>query len=501
MKGDYNVKCSKINIGRKIQMMEFKNKILIIGHGSVSQCTLPILFKHIRVPYKNVTIIDFVDYRKKLKPWLDKGVRFNKVKITPINLAAKLSNYVSPGGIIIDLAWNIGCMDILTWCHDNKVLYVNTSVEEWDPYANIHNKSPFEKSLYFRQMAIRKAASGWEHSTTAVVDHGANPGLISHFTKKGLVDIAKRYVRDKSSCRDSVRKVEKALGDKNFANLAMELGVKAIHCSERDTQITDRPKEVDEFVGTWSIEGLREEGVSPAEMGWGTHEKKLPALAMVPPYGPKNQIFLAQMGINTWVRSWIPYQEIVGMVIRHGEAFGISDRLTVWKKNRPIYRPTVHYAYMTCHETISSLHELRCRSYELQPKLRIMNDEITKGDDILGALLMGHKYNSWWTGSVLSIEESRRLVPHQNATTMQVAIGVVAAAMWMIENPNRGYNIPDDLPHDYILKIAKPYLGDLVSVQSDWTPFSNYQAFFKENPDAKLDEKNPWCFHNFIFKG
>ena len=189
------------------------------------------------------------------------------------------------------------------------------------------------------------------------------------------------------------------------------------------------------------------------------------------------------------------------MVIRHGEAFGISDRLTVWKNNKAVYRPTVHYAYMPCHETISSLHELRCRSYELQPKLRIMSDEITKGEDILGALLMGHKYNSWWTGSILSIEESRRLVPHQNATTMQVAIGVVSAAMWAIENPNKGYCIPDDLPHDYILKIAKPYLGKLASVQSDWTPFTNYQVFFKENLDARLDRKNMWGFKNFLFKG
>ncbi len=206
------------------------------------------------------------------------------------------------------------------------------------------------------------------------------------------------------------------------------------------------------------------------------------------------------MGMNTWVRSWIPDQEIVGMVIRHGEAFSISDRLTVWKGSKAIYRPTVHYAYMPCHETLSSLHELRCRNYELQPRWRIMNDEITGGDDILGALLMGHKYNSWWTGSILSIEESRRLVPHQNATTMQVAAGVVSAVMWMIENPKKGVRLADDLPHDYILKIAAPYLGELASVQSDWTPSTNYQVFFKENPETKLDKKNLWCFKNFLFK-
>ena len=273
-----------------------------------------------------------------------------------------------------------------------------------------------------------------------------------------------------------------------------------IHCSERDTQITKRPKEVDEFVGTWSIEGLREEGVAPAEMGWGTHEKDLPPVANLPEYGPKNQIFLSQMGMNTWVRSWIPYQEIVGMIIRHGEAFTISDTLTVWRQGKPVYRPTVHYAYMPCHETLSSLHELRCRNYELQPKCRIMSDEITKGEDILGALIMGHRYNSWWTGSILSIEESRRLVPHQNATTMQVAIGVVSAAMWMIENPNEGFCVPDDLPHSYVLNIAKPYLGRLVSEASDWSPLKNFQRFFKENPNYNIDKKNPWAFKNFFFR-
>jgi len=41
-------------------------------------------------------------------------------------------------------------------------------------------------------------------------------------------------------------------------------------------------------------------------MGWGTHEKKHPPLAFQAPYGPRNQIFLAQMGMNTRVKSYVP---------------------------------------------------------------------------------------------------------------------------------------------------------------------------------------------------
>ena len=482
-------------------MLEFKSRILFIGFGSVAKCTLPVLMEHVKVPYRNITVVDFVDKRSELKSWIRKGVRFSQTRITPVNIARTLSKYVSSGGIVIDLSWNIDCLDMLTWCHDNRVLYANTSVEEWDPYANIDKKSPLEKSLYYKQMEIRQAVSKWNSShPTAVLDHGANPGLISHFTKRGLTDIAKKVLKDNGVPRKDKHIIEELAGEKAFAKLARKLGVKVIHCSERDTQLTDKPKDVDEFVGTWSIEGLREEATSPVEMGWGTHEKELPPLAYVPKYGPKNQIFLSQMGMNTWVRSWVPYQEIVGMIIRHAESFSISDRLTVWENGKATYRPTVHYAYMPCDETIASLHELRCRNYELQSRIRIMSDEIVKGEDILGALIMGHKYISWWTGSVLSIDESRKLVPHQNATTTQVAIGVVSAIMWMIENPTKGVVLPDDLPHEHVLKVAKPYLGKFISEPSSWTPFTNYQVFFKDNPDSYLDKKNPWCFNNFLFK-
>jgi homospermidine synthase len=478
--------------------MEFKKKILIIGYGSVSQCTLPILLKHIKVPYENVTIIDFEDKRKSLKAWIGKGIRFFQRTVTSEEMDHILSEYLTPGSILVDLAWNIDCCEIVKWCHEHEVLYVNTSVEVWDSYGERFTATPYEKSLYYRQMKLKELTKDWKGATTFVVDHGANPGLISHFAKQGLIDIASRMIKDKIAKNPA--KLKKLIAESRFGELAMEVGVKVIHCSERDTQISNKPKEVDEFVGTWSIEGLREEGTAPAEMGWGTHEKELPKLAHIPPEGPKNQIMLAQMGANTLVRSWVPHHEIVGMVIRHGEAFGISDRWTVWKDGKAIYRPTVHYAYMPCDATIVSLHELRCRNYELQSKLRIMDDkEIISGSDILGALLMGHPYESWWTGSILSIEEARKLSPGQNATTIQVALGVISAVMWMIENPKRGFCLPDDIPHDYVLKVAKPYLGEFYSKPSDWTPLKNRAVYFKENPENNYDTKDIWQFKNFLF--
>lgn len=480
-------------------MVQFGKRVLFIGFGSVAQCTLPILVKHLQVPLANITVMDFEDKSQLLKPWTDQGVKYVRNKITPENLGSVLNQYVGPGDLLIDLAWNIDACEILQWCHDRGVLYLNTSVEVWDPYDHTRYSHPTHKTLYHRHMHLRRMKAGWKQlGPTAVIEHGANPGLISHFTKHALLEIGRRVLADRKVTGAAADELQQLIQDQTFNRLAMQLGVKVIHCSERDTQISKDPKQVDEFVNTWSIEGFREEGTTTAEMGWGTHEKTLPARAHVHNEGPRNQICLAQMGMNTWVRSWVPDYTIRGMVVRHGEAFTISDKLTVWDSDRAVYRPTVHYAYCPCDAAIASLNELRGYDYKLQPNLRIMNDEITSGSDILGALVMGHAYNSWWVGSDLSIEQSRKLVPNQNATTMQVAIAVVGAVLWMIAHPAQGVCVPDDLPHDFILDIAKPYLGKFLSVQSDWTPLAGCTNVFEGFASHDLDRDDPWQFKNFL---
>lgn len=480
-------------------MAQFQGKVLMVGYGAVAQCALPILIKEAGIPAKRITAMDFEDKRREMKPFIALGVKWVRNRVTRENMGALLGKYLKAGDLLIDLAWNIDACEILQWCHDRGILYVNTSVELWDPYENADRKTPQEKTLYWRHQNIRRMVAGWKRpGPTAVIEHGANPGLISHWTKRGLLDIAARALVERKFKGAKAEEIAGLAKQRAFNRLAWKLGVKVIHCSERDTQVSDKPKQVDEFVNTWSIEGFREEGTTTAEMGWGTHEKTLPGRAFTHKDGPKNQICLARMGINTRVRSWVPHWDIEGMVVRHGEAYTISDRLTVWEGGKAVYRPTVHYAYQCSDAGILSLYELRERNYELQPKLRIMNDEIAQGADILGALIMGHPFNAWWTGSDLSIEESRRLVPHQNATTLQVAISVVAASMWMVTNPEEGVKVPDDLPHDFILKIADPYLGRNLSLPSDWTPLRKYTNPFARNAKPDLDLKDPWQFKNFL---
>jgi homospermidine synthase len=157
------------------------------------------------------------------------------------------------------------------------------------------------------------------------------------------------------------------------------------------------------------------------------------------------------------------------------------------------YRPTVHYAYHPCDDAVLSLHELAGKNWHLQSSKRLMMDEIVSGIDELGVLLMGHARGAYWYGSRLSIEETRRLVPHNNATSLQVTAAVLAGMIWAIENPQAGIVEADDLDHARCMAIARPYLGQVVGVYSDWTPLADRGVLFAEPTDTTC----PWQFHNF----
>lgn len=483
-----------------VEKKHFDGKVLIIGYGAVSRCALPLFLKHIDAPIENITVIDQEDKGKEIES-TKTGVRFRQRKVDQDTLENILEEFAGNKGLVVDLATNIETKKFLQWCHDHDTEYFNTSVEVNNPYdvTNI-----LEKTLYYRQMRIRELTEKWpSDSVTACLDHGANPGLISHFTKKGLIDIAERLLYTGVLKGEQKEKVEHYKDSRDFAHLAYSLGVKVIHCSERDTQIASgrKTKKVGEFVNTWSVEGFMEEGVAPVEMGWGTHEKTLPRNALEHLEGPKNQIVLPEMGINRWHRSYVPgVGEIRGMIVRHGEAFGISDRLTVKDENENvIYRPTVHYVYMPSNDTLASLEEFRASGYKRPARWRIMENEITSGDDKVGALIGGYSNNScWWCGSILNKREATQLAPGRNATTLQVAAGIVSVVLWGIDNPRKGVCLPDDIPHDYILPIAKPYLGELRSKSCNWTPLKERKVFYPENPSHKIDTSDPWQFECFI---
>ncbi|HIF0140806.1 TPA: saccharopine dehydrogenase C-terminal domain-containing protein, partial [Legionella anisa] len=178
-------------------------------------------------------------------------------------------------------------------------------------------------------------------------------------------------------------------------------------------------------------------------------------------------------------------------LITHAESLSIAEYLTLKKKSKVYYRPTVHYAYHPCPDAILSLKELVQRKYIPQKEKRIILKEIVDGTDELGVLLMGNKKGAYWYGSNLSIHEARKLANHNNATSLQVAAGVLSGMIWAIKNPECGIIEPEDMDHEYILSLAIPYLGQVGGYYTDWTPIKD-----KDNSNKNMDQSDPWQFIN-----
>src|ERR1700675_817055 len=91
----------------------FTGRILMLGCGSVGQCTLPLVRRHVDMPADRITVMDFEDVRPRIDDSLQAGVVFKQARLTQDNYAATLSELVGPGDIIIDLSWNVETLDML----------------------------------------------------------------------------------------------------------------------------------------------------------------------------------------------------------------------------------------------------------------------------------------------------------------------------------------------------------------------------------------------------
>lgn len=470
------------------QKISFDGRLILVGYGTVGQPALAMLCERLGFPLARVTVLDAADYEAAL-PCGGEHADYRVDHITPDNMAAIMAEAARPGDLVLNLSVGISSIDLADWCHGNGVLYVDTAIEPWEDYlADQRVVSPRERTEYaLHQQARTQAATRWRaDGPTAVFTHGANPGLVSHFMKAALLEVAAAMKL----------KADAPAKREDWARLAQATGTKVIHISERDTQVSRLPKRPGEFVNTWSIPGFVEEAMMPAEVGWGSHERRLPAGAQTHATGPRNAIFVPRAAANYLLRSWVPLGgQIAGVALPHSESITISDYLTLTSRGRLVYRPTVAFVYLACDAAMASLHEVMMQDWAMQPESRIMTDDIVAGMDELGVLLLGHGLNGWWTGSQLDIETSRRLVPGSNPTAIQVAAGAVSATAWAMVNPARGYCEPEDLPHDFVLDCARPYLGTIASQATDWTPLKKRYGLFEE---PWCDPGDPWQFGNFL---
>jgi homospermidine synthase len=460
----------------------FDGRLVVLGFGSIGQGVLPLILRHIDMPRERIHIISGDARGAEVAG--EYGVVHTVMPITRENYRGVLGLLLGRGDFLLNLSVDVSSVALIELCRELGALYLDTCIEPWAGGYTDPSLTASQRSNYaLRESALSLARPGTS-DPTAVLTHGANPGLVSHFVKRALLNIAAD-----TGC-GAVAPTDRA----GWAKLAADLGVKVIHIAERDTQIANVAKKPGEFVNTWSVDGFVGEGNQPAELGWGTHEKQLPDDGRHHAFGCDAAIYLTRRGAATRVRSWTPLEgPYHGFLITHNESISIADYYTLAEGSTVRYRPTVHYAYHPCDDAVLSLHELAGKNWALQAEKRLMMREIVSGIDELGVLLMGHARGAYWYGSRLSIGEARRLVPSNNATSLQVTAAVLGGLVWALENPAAGVVEADALDHTRVLAVAEPYLGEVAGAYSDWNPLKGRGKLFAEDVDAAC----PWQFCNF----
>ena len=461
--------------------VKFAGKIVFVGFGSIGQGVLPLILRHIGTSADRIVIVTAEDAGR---PEAEQfGVKFVKSALTRENHRQILEPLLGAGDFLLNLSVDVSSIALIKLARERGALYLDTCIEPWaggytDAKLSVDTRSNY--SMRLEALALREGA---KEAPTAVLTHGANPGLVSHLVKRALLNIA----------ADTGVTATAPASREQWAQLARTLGIKVIHVAERDTQVSNVPKGLNEFVNTWSVDGFVSEGAQPAELGWGTHERHFPADGGRHTKGSKCAIYLNRPGASTCVRTWTPKAgHFHGFLITHSEAISLADYYTVMEGDRAVYRPTTHYAYHPSDNAVLSVHEFAGRNWHLQDKKRIMLNEIIGGIDELGVLLAGHKKNAYWYGSQLSIEEARTLAPYNSATSLQVTVAALAGMIWAMENPRRGLVEPDEMDYQRPLGICMPYLGTVVGEYTDWTPLYQRGELFDED----LDTADPWQFKN-----
>ncbi len=464
--------------------------IVMIGFGSIGKGVLPLIERHFSYDKSKLVVIDPSDKDRKLLD--ERGIRFIQEALVKSNyreiLTPLLKSEKGKRAFCVNVSVDVSSLEVIQLCRELDAYYIDTVAEPWKGFYWDEKLPTAARTNY----ALREQILDWRRANpggiTAVNCCGANPGMVSWFVKQALVNVA----------TDLGVKYDEPKSREDWAKLMQTVGVKGIHIAERDTQRSIKPKPMNVFVNTWSVDGFVAEGQQPAELGWGTHEKWKPGNAHDHKAGSQAAIFLMQPGADTRVRSWCPTPgPQFGFLVTHNEAISISDYFTVGKGPKPEYRPTCHYAYHPANDAVLSLHEMFGAGGKVQPVWHILDEnEIADGIDELGVLLYGHKNNAYWYGSQLSIEETRKIAPYQNATGLQVTSAILAGMVWALENPDRGVVEADEMDYKRCLEVQLPYLGPVIGTYTDWTPVKGRGALFPED----LDTSDPWQFKNILVR-
>src|SRR6204780_3921475 len=169
-------------------LVDFPGRIVIVGFGSIGQGVLPLILRHIGITAERITIITAEDVGAEEAARY--GVKFIKQRLTRENFRRTLDPVLGRGDFLLNVSVDVSSLALIRYCWEKGAMYLDTCTEPWRGAYTDPTIPPAKRTNYALREEALALRAGNPRAPTAVLTHGANPGLVSHFVKQALLNIA-----------------------------------------------------------------------------------------------------------------------------------------------------------------------------------------------------------------------------------------------------------------------------------------------------------------------
>lgn len=463
-------------------MIKFDGRIVQFGFGAVGKSFYEKVSKEIKFDENKYFVI--TQNKEEFEYFVNMGglvANFFVHEIKKDNFISVFEQYLNEGDLLIDFADAVGTREICDWCASKNIMYLNTGEADWpDNWYSIFNENELK-----HEIRKKYALDETKNKYPIVLQHGNNPGLVSHFVKAGI-----EYIANKQLKRDKI--LHKLIKENKYNEAAQKLGLRMIHVNDIDLQKTNMKYNKDTLVSTWCIDSFFFEMLSEATFNVGTHENITYESKCNLLNKEKGYLEFRNLAVDKKCRTYYPNGEFEGFMVPHEETITISKSLEVKENDSTVYRPSVMFLYSPCETAKMYFENSKVNSYpDVDPeKQQDYNDEtrmesivrgfkypkdteilykenITDGTEYVGVLLLGENFKPVWVGNRIELSflyKNKKGSYWQTPTITPVAMSALSAVCWMIKNKDKGgIYFPDDIA-DYkkIIKTAEKYISKTI---------------------------------------
>ena len=462
-------------------MVTFDGKIVQFGFGAVGKSFYEKVRKEINFNENKYYVI--TTNKEEFTAYVNLGgmvANFIVAEIAKDNFEQVFSKYLNEGDLLIDFADTVGTKDICKWCAEKNIMYINTGEADWpENWYSIFNENLKKQEIKAYYQNINE-----KNKYPIVLQHGNNPGLVSHFVKAGLEYIVNNQYKKNKEIKELIK-------HNKFNEVAQKIGLKMIHVNDIDLQKINETYNKDTLYNTWCVDSFFFEMLSEATFDIGTDEKITYTDDCKLLDNVNGFLEFKNLAIDKKCKTIYPNGKFNGFLVPHEETITIAKSLEVRQNNKTIYRPSVMFIYSPCEyarkyfETAkigeyvdskvpkqlddeSKDEEIIVRGYKYPKNATIVYKEnIESGTEYVGVLLLGNNFNPVWVGNRIEIPY---LYKHekdsywQTPTITPVAMSALSAVCWMIKNKEKGgIYFPEDIPdYKYIIKTAEKYISKTI---------------------------------------